>query len=280
MVDVSLLIVHYNTPGLLMQTLKGIARANIRCSYEVLVVDNNPNCRIVDQVKERFPDVRVLVSDQNKGFGGGMNMAMDVARGRYFFVFNPDMVMFEGVVEQLVAFMDAHPDIGMAGPKLLHPDRTLQDSCYRFSEPKTIAYRRIPLLRNQSFAKAHVDHYLMREWDHSHVRDVDYLLGASLFVRRSAKEAVGGFDPNYFVYFEDQDWCRRFWKAGWRVVYYPDAHLVHYHRRETAKGSFLKQLLNPLTRIQLKSALYYYKTFRGEPNPREVYLNRQSRSTQ
>lgn len=263
-----MLIVHYNTPGLLRQTIKGIFASKQRALREVIVVDNSPLMRVHEMLRKEFPEVRVIVTDRNLGFGGGMNLALDQASGRYLFVFNPDIATFDGQIDVLVEFMDAHPDVGMVGPKLLNPDRSLQLSSYVFIDPWIIPFRRVPILRSMSFAKRRVAHYLMADWDHGDTRDVDYLLGAAMLVRKEAYKVVGGFDPAFFVYFEDQDWCRRFWKANWRVVYHPDAWFVHYHRRETADGGFLKQLRNPLTRIQIKSAMYYYKKYHGEDNPR------------
>lgn len=278
MIDVSILIVHYNTPGLLRQTLKGIFRVNPTVSYEVIVVDNNPNCRIKENVKTEFPQMKVLVSSHNIGFGRGMNMAMEIASGRYFFVFNPDIILMPDALESLTRFMDSNPDVGIVGPKLLNPDGTVQHSCYRFMEPMIVAYRRVPFLRCLSFAKRAVDAYLMIGEDMDNVKDVDYLLGAAMFVRNKAIEQVGGFDPEFFVYFEDQDWCRRFWLAGWRVVYNPEVSLTHYHRRETAEGRFFVQLFNPLTRVQIKSALYYYKKNKGTRHgtQRGISLSRRS----
>lgn len=271
--EVSILIVHFNTSRLLRQTLKGIFRSVFNVSFEVIVVDNNPLMRIADMVRAEFPQVRLLVSDHNLGFGNGMNVAMQSAVGRYLFVFNPDIVMKDHVLDELARFMDQHPDVGMCAPRLLNPDKSLQCSCYRFMKPELIFYRRIPFLGMCAFAKRATDLYLMKEWDHTDMRDVDYVLGAAMFVRREAYQSVGGFDPNFFVYFEDQDWCRRFWKAGWRVVYQPRAELLHYHRRETAEGNFFKQIFNPLTHMQMKSAIYYYHKYRGESNPREKKIS-------
>ncbi|MBI4435723.1 glycosyltransferase family 2 protein [Candidatus Uhrbacteria bacterium] len=262
MIDVSILIVHYNTPGLLRQTLKGIFRAHPSLAFEVVVVDNNLKSRVKEMVEREFPTVRCLISEENIGFGRGMNKAMEVARGRYLFVFNPDMILLPGALEALVQFMDSHPDVGIVGPRLLNPDGSVQHSAYRFMEPMVIVYRRVPILRGMPFAKRAVDAYLLVGEDLSQTRDVDYLLGAAMFVRREAMEQVGGFDPAFFVYFEDQDWCRRFWLAGWKVVYRPQVSLIHYHRRETAEGGFLQQLFNPLTRIQIQSAIYYYKKYK------------------
>jgi GT2 family glycosyltransferase len=269
--DISILIVHYNTPGLLLQTLKGIFESlddNSPLDVEVIVVDNNPKMRVRETILRKFPEVSVIVSERNLGFGGGMNKAMEHARGRYLFVFNPDIATFPGQIEKLARYMDSHPRVGIVAPKLVNPDRSLQYSCYTFMPKEVVAYRRVPILRSRGFAKHAVDRYLMADWDHKQTREVDYVLGASMLVKRQAVDEVGGFDPNFFVYFEDQDWCRRFWKAGWKVVYFPESEFVHYHRRETAEGGFIKQLRNPLTLIQLKSAMYYYKKYKGEENPR------------
>lgn len=268
MKDVSLLIVHYNTPRLLRQTLKGIRRAAPKVDYEVIVVDNNPNQRVKELIAREFPEVKVIMSDANIGFGRGMNLAMEQAKGRYLFVFNPDMILAPNGVEKLAQYMDDHPKVGMVGPRLNNPDGSLQYSCYRFMKPTTILYRRLPFLRILPNAKREVREYMMVDEDHTVTQEVDYVLGAAMFVRREAYEQVGGFDPEFFVYFEDQDWCRRFWKKQWKVMYHPEVELIHYHRRETAKGGFLKQILNPLTRVQIKSALYYYKKYRGEGHPR------------
>lgn len=261
MKDISILIVHYNTPGLLRQTLRGILRAAPQVRYEVIVVDNNPASRI-PWVKEEFPEVNLIVSEKNRGFAGGMNLALTEATGRFVLVFNPDIIVKPGALETLVQYLDEHQDVGMVGPQLRHPDGSLQHSCYQFMQPSTILYRRIPFLRFLPSAKKQVEGYLMADWDHAEIKEVDYLLGAAMLVRREVMESLGGFDENFFMYFEDQDLCRRFWQAGWKVVYHPKAELIHYHRRETAEGGFLTQLFNPLTRIQMQSALYYYRKYR------------------
>lgn len=271
--DVSILIVHHNTKKLLRQTLKGIFNMRTDVQFEVVVVDNNPDVRIKDYVENEFAQVKVVVSGENIGFGQGMNLAMKHARGRYYFVFNPDIAVFDGLLEKLIAFMDMNPDVGMVGPKMLNPDRSFQQSFYRFMDPSVIFYRRVPLLKNMVFAKEALSRYLMVDADHTQTQAVDYLLGAAMFTRREAMQQVGGFDPEFFVYFEDQDLCRRFWKNNWKVMYYPEASLVHYHRRETAEGSFVKQLMNPLTRIQIKSAIYYYKKYKDEAHPRHELLS-------
>ncbi|MBU0531590.1 MAG: glycosyltransferase family 2 protein [Candidatus Uhrbacteria bacterium] len=269
--DVSINIVHYNTPRLLRQTLLGIRRAAPRLNYEVIVVDNNPKLRVREMIEAEFPEVRVVVSPRNVGFGQGMNKALDHANGRYWLVSNPDIVLKSGSLEKIVEYMDQHPDVGIVGAKLESPNGEIQHSCYRFMEPRTVFYRRLPFVNRIESVRQHLDQYLMSDWDHASIRDVDHVLGACMLVRPQAIREVGNFDPNYFMYFEDQDLCRRFWASGWRVVYNPEVNMVHYHRRESAEGGIVKQVLNPVTHHQIRSAFHYFQKFKGEANPRKAY---------
>lgn len=268
MIDVSVIIVGYKNSRLVRQTLKGIRRAAPSVSYEILISENDPSGATARMAAAEFPEVRILNNEANLGFGSAMNRGFEAAQGRYILVFNPDIVVKTGAFEELVRYMDAHPEAGIVGPRLRNPDGGLQFSCYTFMEPKTVLYRRLPFIRRLKAVREHLDAYTLADWDHGATREVDYLLGAAMLVRREALQQVGGFDPEYFMYFEDQDLCRRFWKAGWKVVYHPGAELIHYHRRETADGNFLRQLTHPLTRVQIKSAVYYFRKYRGEPNPR------------
>ncbi len=267
--DVSINIVHYNIPRLLRQTLLGIRRAAPKLNYEVIVVDNNPQMRLSDEIKREFPEMRVVESDQNCGFGRGINKAFEQARGKYLLVFNPDIFMLPGSLEKLVQHLDQNPQVGIVGSQLKNPNGDIQMSCYRFTEPKTVIYRRIPFIDRISSVKQHLENYLMADWDHASTRNVDYILGACMLIRREALDEVGSFDHNFFMYFEEQDLCRRFWKQGWQVVYHPASVMVHYHRRESAEGGFIKQLLNPVTHHQIRSARYYFQKYRGEAHPRK-----------
>jgi len=268
--DVSINIVHYNTPRLLRQTLFGIQRAAPKLNYEVIVVDNNPEMRVADMIKQEFPEVKVIVSDRNVGFGQGVNKAFEQAQGKYLLVSNPDISMLPGSLEKLVKYLDENDKVGIVGSQLKNPDGQVQYSCYRFTQPKTVIYRRLPFVDRIASVRQHIDHYLMADWDHQQTRDVDYLLGACMLVRKEALDQVGSFDPNFFLYFEEQDLCRRFWKQSWRVVYHPASVMVHYHRRESAEGNIVQQLLNPVTRHQIRSAIYYFQKYNKEPHPRYV----------
>lgn len=265
--DLSIQIVHYNTPKLLVETLRSIRRAAPRINYEVVVVDNNPRDRLDKSLRAQFPEVKFVVSEKHRGFGGGQNFAFESATGRHVLVFNPDIFIEYGVLEKLVEYMDDNPNIGVLGARLQNPDGTLQESCYRFNQPFVKVLRRTPL-RALPFVSKMIDKHLMRDIPHDRIMDVDWLMGASLCVRREVWEELGGFDENFVLYFEDTDFCRRAWQKGKRVVYHPDIVMVHYHRREGSNGSFVAQLFHRANILHIASWLKYTKKYFRVPYPR------------
>ena len=221
-------------------------------------------------LEREFPEVRYAAMDRNRGFGAAMNAGIAIARGTYVLVFNPDIVVSPGSLEALHAFMEAHPDVGIVGPKLLNPDGTLQYSCNRYHELMIPVYRRTPL-GSLAFAQRAIDRFLMKDDSHVSTIDVDWLMGSSLFTRRAALTDAGVFDDGFFMYFEDTDLCRRFWERGWRVVYHPKVSMVHYHRRASNDGTLWSQLRSPLTWQHIRSAIRFFRKYAGKQNPREQF---------
>lgn len=268
--DLSVIILDFRSQRLTRQCLKAFFADPPRCSHEVIVVDNSPASGLAAMLAREFPGVRYVRTEGNYGCAYGNNFGLRLAAGRYPLIVNPDIIVRPGALDELVAFMDSHPDIGLAGPRLLRPDGTIDESCYRFPTLGTWLYRRTPLGR-LPFARAAVDRYLMADFDHAADRDVDWLLGAAFIVRRAALEQVGPMDERYFMYFEDTDWCRRFWEGGWRVTYHPAAELVHFHDRGSAREVwFLAPLVNRAARAHIVSWFKYLlkNRFRpGYPHP-------------
>jgi hypothetical protein len=131
----------------------------------------------------------------------------------------------------------------------------------------TIAYRRT-FLGKFSFAKKHLDWFLMNDYDHKNPKEVDWIMGSAVMISRVAMEKVGLLDPRYFMYMEDVDWCRRFWENGFKVVYLPFAKMHHYHGKGSAKGGAIRSLLfNKYTWIHIASGIKYFKKFLGKPLP-------------
>lgn len=256
--DLSIVILNYRSKGLVKQCVKTIGLYAPKASYEIIVVDNDSGDGVGAMLEERFPEVRFIRSPANVGYAGGNNLGVRAARGRYVVIMNPDITVRPGALDAMVAFMEANPEVGIMGPKLVHPDGSIDASCYRFPTYAIPIYRRTPLGRLASGRQA-VSRYLMEDYDHRTTRDVDWLLGAVLMVRRSALDEVGPLDERYFLYFEDTDWCRRFWQAGWRVVYYTGAEMVHYHERLSAQGSWIVSPFRRSTRIHIASCIKYFR---------------------
>lgn len=264
--DLSIIIVNYRERGFLRQCLKGIRAAKINLSYEIIVVDNGSNDSSARMVRDNFPEVVLEALPQNRGLAVGNNRGIAKAQGRYLLFLNADIAMFPGVVERLAEFLDSHPDVGLVAPKLLNPDHTVQVSCYRFPSLFVPVLRRTPLGK-LSTAKRVLRNYLMLDWDHNKTQTVDWVLGACMLVRRSDLEAIGLMDERFFIYFEDVDWCRRFWQSGKKIVYFADAWLMHYHQRMSAESPGLAGVFQRVTRIHIQSAIKYFLKYGRKPLP-------------
>jgi N-acetylglucosaminyl-diphospho-decaprenol L-rhamnosyltransferase len=249
---VSIVIVHYRTPALLERCLSCLGAANLALPHEILVIDNAPLDDAAEAIAQRH-GARRLVSEKNLGYGPAANLGMEHARGRAFLILNPDVQVQPGSIETLVAFQDEHAAVGIAGPRLHDPDGGLQYSARTFYTLKVILLRRTFLGRLFPKAGALREH-LMLDWDHRDVRDVDWMLGGALLVRRAAYEDVGGMDERFFLYFEDVDWCSRMQRRGWRVTYVPHAVMIHDHQRASARG-----FLTRGQRMHLESGLRFWE---------------------
>jgi GT2 family glycosyltransferase len=192
---------------------------------ETIVVDHGSTDGTLELVRDRFPEVRI-VEQENRGMGGGNNAGMRVAGGRYWFLLNSDAWVVGDGLARLVAFADAHPEAAVVGPRLANTDGTLQRSAR--SEPTvwrlTTEYAGV---RKLAPGSSLLNPLYLGGFDHRSVREVDWLSGAALLVRRAAADEVGLFDESFFMFSEEVDWLARFRRAGWKVLFYPQAEVVH-----------------------------------------------------
>ncbi|MFA5076536.1 MAG: glycosyltransferase family 2 protein [Patescibacteria group bacterium] len=265
--DLSIVILNYKSKGLLRQCLKGIRLLNLKLDYEVIVTDNNPSDSCGEMIKKDFPEIKFIQSPKNLGYAGGNNLALKKATGRYILTLNPDIAILTNEIDKIIVYMDGRPEVGIVGPKLINPDGTMQYSCYRFPTFMMPFYRRT-FLGKLPFARNLVYKYLMMDWDHKENREVDWLLGGCLFIRKAAMDKIGLFDERFFMYFEDVDYCRRFWENDYRVVYFADAEVVHYHQRSSAETSWIWGFINKTSREHIKSWLKYFAKYLGAKLPR------------
>jgi N-acetylglucosaminyl-diphospho-decaprenol L-rhamnosyltransferase len=228
-VDVSVIIVSFNSREHLRACLASVTAGVANLEIEVIVVDNGSVDESAEYVRRSFPDARLITNDQNRGFAAANNQALEFASGRYLLLLNPDAFLLPGALNRLVAFMDARPDIGAVGPMLLNADGTLQRSIGRF--PSVLNQVASSLMITRLLPRcATLNEIERRPWVYQEQRAVDWLFGAVLMVRRTAAAQVGPLDDQFFVFCEEKDWCLRLRQAGWGVWYAPEASATHIGR--------------------------------------------------
>ena len=226
--NLSVVIVHYKARDLLLECLAALAPDLSRLESETVVVDNDSRDGAPEALAARFPAVRVIANRENAGYARAVNQGIRETKGEFVLVMNPDCSPHAGAVRTLLDYLRDHPRTAIAGPRLLRADGAIEHSARGFPDPFTFLFNRYSLLTrlfpNNRFSRR----YLLSDWDHLSERDVDWLSGAFLMVRRAAIAQVGGMDEAFFMFNEDVDWCRRMKLAGWANVYVPGAQVVHH----------------------------------------------------
>ena len=277
----SIIIVNYKTGPLtkmLVESLltqmdilgKRLTLKNCPVKYdkgvEIIVVDNASGDDSAHLLQADFPEIVFLQTEENLGLAGGVNVGMRAAKGKYYLILNPDIISPVGSLSALIEFMEGTPKVGLVGGKLLSPNGDVQPSCFRFYRPMTIIYRRTPLGRTRR-GQAELNRFVMQDYDRQQAREVDWIQGSCMMARAGAVQEVGMWDERFFLYFEDVDWCRRFWEAGWRVMFVPQAAFSHFHQRSSERGSLFGIFTNWATRAHITSAIKYFWKYRGRSVP-------------
>jgi GT2 family glycosyltransferase len=278
--DLAIVILNYNTRDLLRDCLASL-RGQSGLDFATCVVDNASGDGSADMVESEFPEVHTIRNRENSGFAGGNNLGLrwfgfpELPHARYAMLLNPDTIMPADVLTKMVAFADAHPDIGVVGPKLLLMDGTLDKACRRsFPTPEVSFYRLTGLSalfpRSPRFGR-----YNMTFLDPDAQADVDSVVGACMMVRAEAVQRAGLLDEQFFMYGEDLDWCLRIKRLPlpaeegradplsrkYRVVYYPDV-TVHHVKRAASRRSKKAQF-----EFQRAMWLFYRKHYRDSTGP-------------
>lgn len=201
MKDISVIIVNYNNSKLLEECLISLYSSTNKATLEVIVADNASTDDSVHMVKTLFPEVKVIENKQNLGFIKATNQGLRIYSGRYALLLNDDTVVKDGAIDKMLKFMNKNPKAGACGPKLLNKDGTIQ--------------RQGSLLGK-------------RFWLAPKPKEIGFLVGACLMVRRETIDKVGILDENFFFYTDDLDWCKRIKKAGWKIYFLPEPEVIHY----------------------------------------------------
>jgi len=220
-------MVSLNSCGYLRDCLHSLAE-NTRASYEVIVTDNGSTDGTQAMLAAEFPYVQLIQNQRNEGYTRPMNQALQRGRGEYLAQLNPDTVVLPGALDELIAFLVAHPEVGICGPKVLNRDRTLQKPCRR-GEPRPWAVFSYFSGLAALFPKSRLfGEYLMSYKDEDETHAVAGVSGSCMLIRRAVIDRIGYLDERFFAYQEDADYCFRARQAGWKVYYHPQAKIIHY----------------------------------------------------
>lgn len=232
--DLSVIIVSWNVRELLHACLRSLDRERSHVLLEVIVVDAASGDGSAEMVAHDFPWVRLIACDENVGFPKGNNVGLAAANGRYLLLLNPDTEVRAGALATMVNYLETHPQVGVVGPQLLHSDGTVQSSRRRFPTLLTAFFESTWL--QDAAPRAVLRRYYAQDLPDDATAEVDWVVGAALMTRREIAAGIGGLDEAYFMYSEELDWCRRIKEAGWHVVYFPAAQVVHHYGKSSEQA--------------------------------------------
>ncbi len=200
----------------------------------MIYVDNCSSDGSVEFVRENYPQVTIIRNQEALGFGENNNKGALAAHGEYIAIINPDIIVRGDALWQMLTYAEGHPEVGIIVPQLLNPNGSLQRSVRRYIDVKTLIPR--ALTKGEDSAdNEKINSYLCKDMDCSKTQEVDWAIGAALFLKRELYAELGGFDTDYFLYMEDEDICLRSWKLKRPVVYLPTAQMTHNHLRASSK---------------------------------------------
>jgi GT2 family glycosyltransferase len=233
MIDLSIIVLVWQDRSFLPACLESIAATEAGLELEIILVENGIALKATEYAPLR---PRIIHNDRNLGVAFARNQGLRAGQGRYLMLLDVDTQVSPDAMRQLISYMDANPGVGLAGPRLQDAQGNLQYTCRKLPTLWTKVLRRVPGDR----ARAAMADEMLVTYDHRTVRAVDYVIGACQVIRREAYTAVGALDEHYFYGPEDVDYCLRLWRAGWRVMYVPQACVTHSEQRLTQRHTFSK----------------------------------------
>ena len=260
--DVSVIIVNYNTKELTMNCIKSVYSSKTQYSYEIIVVDNDSSDGSADSINRFYPEVKLIENKSNIGFGRANNQAAGIAKGRYLYVLNSDTTIENDVIERVVSYGDSNQSVGVIGTKVINPDGKLQENFYKSpSFLSELVFFTGSIIKSLNWFPFHLNKY--KKYPLNKPFEVDTIAGCSMFIKRKVYEATGLFDEKFFMYYEDSEFCYRARQHGFKNVYFPEVVVTHNHM-----GSGKDERQKFITHITcFKSACIYFKcinkTFRG-----------------
>lgn len=256
-VDLTVSIVNTNNRDLLRECLRSLFEGTQRISLEVYVVDNACTDGSAEMVEREFPQVRLIRNSRRFRFCANHNQALQRGAGRYLLILNEDTVIPAGAFDDLVALMDAHPEVGAAGVTVLNPDGTLQ---YTYADFPTLFSQFTLVLSLNRFLRAGHFPFHPLPSESSQPIEADWVYGACMLVRRETMDQAGLLDEEFLIYAEETDWCYRIKEAGWKVYFVPGVCIYHYKGQSTSQERARKRF-----RINRSALLFFRKHYCALP---------------
>ncbi len=244
--DISFVIVNWNTKNLLLDCLKSIYETVKDISFEIFVVDNASTDGSVEALAKKYPDVIIIRNSKNLGFAKANNKAFKIMKGRYALLLNTDTVLMPGAVKELFDFMESDKDAAIACGQLLNPDGSKQNSIANF--PSLLTF----VLNEAILRILFPEKFPSKLKNYKNPIEIDSGIGACLIVRKSAMDEVGFFDESYFFFFEETDWALRMKKAGWKIFFVPSAKIIHKQGQSVGHNLKSRKLFYTSRYIYLK----------------------------
>jgi GT2 family glycosyltransferase len=252
--DVSIIIVNWNTRDILRDSLRSIHDQTAKGCYEIIVVDNASSDGSAAMIRHEFPDVRLIANDTNRGYGAAANQGIKIAAGRYVLILNSDIIICDGAVDKTVKYADTHQNAAIVTCQVWQSSNEVQMTCFRFPSVLSAIFSVTGLSKvfkyNRFFGRE-----WMLWWGRNSEQEVDVASGMFLLVRREAMDKVGIMDETFFMYYEETDWCRRFADAGWKILFWPGAKVLHIHGGSQSS----QQKAAEMFALQRKSMLLYFR---------------------
>ncbi|MCU0496237.1 MAG: glycosyltransferase family 2 protein [Anaerolineae bacterium] len=265
--DLSVIIVSWNVADLLTACLDSLRNSAGPYQMEVIVVDSASQDDTVARIKRDYPEVHLSAQTENLGFTRCNNLGLAIARGRYLFLLNPDTEIIGDAIPQMIAYLDEHPEVGILGPHTLNSDRTTTQSSRRRFPDKKLAFFESTWLQAWT-PKAWLDHFYVNDAPDRATLSVDWVQGSAIMARHEVYEQIGGLDPDYVMFFEELDWCKRAKDRGWQVVFLGTAQIVHHGGKSTEQVVGRKHI-----HFQ-ESKLRYFRKYHGRSfaTPLRIFL--------
>lgn len=259
--DVSIIVVNYNTAHLLHDMWHALMASQADLSLQIIIVDNASRDDSVNllQTDPCFACARLILNAANVGFGRANNQGMQYATGRYVLLLNTDAFLSADTLRKTVGHLDTHPRCGVLGVRLVGRDGSLQPSCRYFPTPWNVFLWSSGL--NRFFPNVRMVDDM--DWDHTSSRECDWMPGCYLLIRKEVIDAVGLFDPRYFLYSEEVDFCHRAKQAGWQSTYFADTTVIHLGGESAKSDSVLTTAGQQISALQIESELLYFRKHYG-----------------